>query len=77
MLTPIQRADGYSYKRFPAGPTFDRPFQADEGRISIKPSSNMYLIHVPHLLLADLAATCSSPLFGEANIRGKGEKHCL
>ena len=37
----------------------------------------MYLKYVPHLPLADLAATCASPLLGEANIRGKGENQCL
>lgn len=61
----------------PSCPTFERAFQADEGRISIEPSSNMYVKYVPRLPLADLAATCASPILGEANIRGKGELHCL
>ena len=61
----------------PSCPTFDQAFRADEGRISIEPSSNIQLKCIPHLPLADLAATCASPLLGEANIRGKGEKHCL
>ena len=61
----------------PSCPTFDRAFRADEFRISVEPSSNMYLTYVPCLPLADLAATRASPLLGEANIRGKGEGHCL
>ena len=61
----------------PSCPTFDRAFRADDFRISVEPSSNINLTYVPHLPLADLEATCASPLLGEANIRGKGEKHCL
>ena len=61
----------------PSCPTFDQAFRADEFRISVEPSSNIYLKYTPHLPLADLAATCASPLLGEANKRGKGKKHCL
>ena len=61
----------------PSCPFFDRDFRVDEFRISVEPSSNVYLKYVPYLPLADLAATCASPLLGEANLRGKGEKRCL
>ena len=61
----------------PFCPAFDRPFKADEYRISIEPLPNLISKYIPNQPLADMATTCASPINGEANMRGKGESGCL